>query len=96
MIYEKVREDFIKDAEEYINEKRQPFEKLTGSELDLAKYQYLDNFQDYINHLNFRIVAILDENLISFHSLEEATAFQDFMKPTFEMLAKKYTEGLMD
>ena len=96
MSYEKVREDFIKDAEEYINAKRQPFEELSGTELDLAKYQYLEDFQDYINHLNFRIIAILDENLISFHSLEEASAFQGFMKPTFEMLAKKYTEGLID
>lgn len=96
MSYEKVREDFIKDAEEYINARRQPFEELSDTELNLAKYQYLEDFQDYINHLNFRIIAILDENLISFHSLEEASAFQDFMKPTFEMLAKKYTEGLID
>lgn len=96
MSYEKVREDFIKDAQEYINAKRQPFDKLSGTELDLAKYQYLEDFQDYINHLNFRIIARLDEYLISFNSLEEANAFQDFMKPTFEMLARKYTEGLIE
>jgi hypothetical protein len=96
MSYENVREEFIKDAEEYINAKRQPFEKLLGTELDLAKYQYLENFQDYINFLNFRIIARLDENLISFKSLEEATAFQDFLKLTFEVVARKYTEGLMD
>lgn len=96
MSYENVREEFIKDAEEYINAKRQPFEKLSGTELDLAKYKYLENFQDYINFLNFRIIARLDENLISFKSLEEATAFQDFLKPTFEVVARKYTEGLMD
>ncbi|OXA75725.1 hypothetical protein SAMN05444397_11222 [Flavobacterium aquidurense] len=96
MSYEKVREEFIKDAEEYIRAKRQPFAKLAGADLELAKYEYLENFQDYINFLNFRIIARLDENLISFKSLEEATAFQDFMKPTFEMLARKYTEGLMD
>ena len=96
MSYEKVREDFIKDAQEYINAKRQPFDKLSGTELDLAKYQYLEDFQDYINHLNFRIIASLDEYLISFNSLEEANAFQDFMKPTFEMLARKYTEGLIE
>ena len=66
------------------------------SALSGAKSQYLDDFQDYINHLNFRINAKLGEYLISFKSLEEANAFQDFMKPTFEMLAKKYTEGLVD
>ncbi|SHM40587.1 hypothetical protein [Flavobacterium saccharophilum] len=96
MSYENVREEFIRDAEEYINAKRKPFEKLSGTELDLAKYQYLENFQDYINFLNFRIIARLDENLISFKNLEEATAFQDFLKPTFEVVARKYTEGLMD
>jgi len=96
MSYEKIKEEFIKDAEEYINAKRQPFEKLSGAELEFAKGQYLENFQDYINHLNFRINAILDDYLISFSSLEEATAFQDYMKPTFDMLAKKYTDGIMD
>ncbi len=96
MSYEKIKEEFIKDAEEYIDAKRQPFEKLSGMELVDAKSQYLDDFQDYINYLNFRINAKLEEHLISFNSLEEATAFQDFMKPTFEMLAKKFTDGLMD
>ena len=96
MSYEKVREEFIKCAEEYITAKRQPFEKLSGTELELAKYQYLENFQDYINHLNFLINDKLEEFLISFKSREEANAFQDFMKPTFEMVSGKYTDGLMD
>jgi hypothetical protein len=96
MSYEKIKEEFIKDAEEYINAKRQSFEKLSGAELEFAKCQYLENFQDYINHLNFRINDKLDEYLVYFNSLEEANAFQDFMKPTFAMLSKKYTDGLMD
>ena len=96
MSYEKIKEEFIKDGAEYINAKRQPFEQLSGPELDFAKYQYLENFQDYINHLNFRINALLDDYMISFHSLEEANAFQDYMKPTFDMLSRKYTEGIME
>jgi len=96
MSYEKIKEEFIRAAEEYIKAKRQTFEKLSGTELDFAKYQYLENFQDYINHLNFLINDKLDEYLISFKSLEEATAFQDFMKPAFEMVSGKYTDGLMD
>ena len=96
MSYEKIKEEFIKGAEEYINAKRQPFEKLSGSELEAAKHDYLDDFQDYITHLNFTLYKLIDEHLISFQTLEEANAFQDYMKPTFGMLSIKFTEGLMD
>lgn len=96
MSFETVRIELIKDAEEYIRKKRQPFDKLSGTELAVAKYHYLEDFQDYINYLNFRINALIDEYLIPFQTLEESKDFQDFMKPTFDMLSVKYTEGLMD
>lgn len=96
MSYEKIKEEFIKSAEAYINAKRQPFEKLSGMELVDAKSHYLDNFQDYILHLNFTLNALVEEHLITFQTLEEANAFQDFMKPTFGVLSKKFTEGIID
>ncbi|WP_431244531.1 hypothetical protein ACQ9BO_09630 [Flavobacterium sp. P21] len=96
MSYEKIKEEFIKSAEAYINAKRQPFEKLSGMELLDAKSHYLDGFQDYIMHLNFTLNALVEEHSITFQTLEEANAFQDFMKPTFGVLSKKFTEGIMD
>ncbi|MTH13961.1 hypothetical protein [Flavobacterium sp. LC2016-01] len=96
MSYEKIKEEFIKSAEEYINAKRQPFEKLSGMELVDAKSHYLDDFQEYITHLNFALNALIDEHLIPFQTLEEANAFQAYMKPTFDILSKKFTERLID
>ncbi|WP_026728804.1 hypothetical protein [Flavobacterium denitrificans] len=96
MSYEKIKEEFIKSAEAYINAKRQPFEKLSGMELVDAKSHYLDGFQDYIMHLNFTLNALVEEHSISFKTLEEANAFQDFMKPTFGSIAVKFTEGLIE
>ncbi|WPO77017.1 hypothetical protein [Flavobacterium sp. KACC 22761] len=96
MSYEKIKEEFIKSAEAYINAKRQPFEKLSGMELVDAKSHYLDDFQEYIMHLNFTLNALLEEHSISFQTLEEANAFQAYIKPTFGNLSKKFTEGLMD
>ncbi len=96
MSYEKIKEEFIKSAEEYINAKRQPFEKLSGMELVDAKSHYLDDFQDYIMHLNFTLNALIEEHLIPFQTLEEANAFQAYMKPTFGILSTKFTEGLID
>ncbi|KAF2516768.1 hypothetical protein EYY60_00910 [Flavobacterium zhairuonense] len=96
MSYEKIKEEFIKSAEAYINAKRQPFEKLSGIELVNAKSHYLDNYQDYITHLNFTLNALIEEHSISFQTLEEANAFQDYIKPTFEILGRKFTEGLID
>lgn len=96
MSYEKIREEFIKSAEAYINAKRQPFEKLSGMELIDAKSQYLDDFQDYITHLNFTLNALIEEHSIHFETLEEANDFQAYMKPTFEILSKKFTEGFIE
>ena len=96
MSYEKIKEEFIKSAEAYINAKRQPFEKLSGMELVDAKSQYLDDFQGYITHLNFTLNALIEEHSITFQTLEEANAFQDYMKPTFGSIAVKFTEGLID
>lgn len=96
MSYEKIKEEFIKSAEAYINAKRQPFEKLSGTELVDAKSHYLDGFQGYIMHLNFTLNALIEEHSISFQNIEEAKAFQDYIKPTFGILAVKFTEGLVD
>ncbi|KAF2328239.1 hypothetical protein [Flavobacterium daemonense] len=96
MSYEKIKEEFIKSAEAYINAKRQPFEKLSGMELVDAKSHYLDDFQGYIMHLNFTLNALIEEHSVSFQTPEEATAFQDFMKPTFGSVALKFTEGLVE
>ncbi|WP_426486062.1 hypothetical protein [Flavobacterium sp. 2] len=96
MSYEKIKEEFIKSAEAYINAKRQPFEKLSGMELIDAKSHYLDNFQDYIMHLNFTLNTLIEEHSISFQTLEEANAFQTYIKPTFGILAVKFTEGLIE
>ncbi|MEN2416431.1 hypothetical protein [Flavobacterium mesophilum] len=96
MSYEKIKEEFIKSAEEYINAKRQAFDKLSGLELVDAKSLYLDSFQDYITHLNFTLNGLIEDHSIPFQTLEEANAFQDFIKPTFGILSKKFTEGLIE
>jgi len=96
MSYEKIKEEFIKSAEEYINAKRQTFDKLSGLELVNAKSQYLDDYQDYITHLNFTLNALIEDHSVPFQTLEEANAFQDYIKPTFGILSQKFTEGLID
>ncbi|MHC0441042.1 hypothetical protein [Flavobacterium sp. 3-210] len=65
-------------------------------ELVDAKSHYLDDFQDYIMHLNFTLNALIEEHSISFQTHEEANAFQDYIKPTFGILGRKFTEGLID
>jgi len=94
MIYERIKEEFIKEIEELIQIKRKAFEGLTGVELATAKYHYLEDFDDYVNELNIRINKKLDDHKIDFESQEQADDFQVAFKPTFDMLYEAYTAGL--
>ncbi len=91
---EQILSDFIKEAESILKSKREPILKLSGMERFNAIDKHLDDFNSFVNELNKTINKVLEKHKVVFKSLEESEEFSKFIRPTFDLLYKKYPEGL--
>lgn len=92
MVYEKIKIEFINEVEELLSNKRQEIERLSGLEQATLKITHLDNFNKFVEQLNFKINKIVDKNKLVFKSQKEANKFSAFMKPTFDKFYIEYAE----
>lgn len=92
MIKEIIKAEFIKEIEELLSNKRQEIDKLSGIEKETAKLSHLDNFDKFVEQLNFKINKIAHKNKLFFKSQKEVNKFSAFMKPTFDKFYIEYAE----
>jgi len=91
---EQIKKEYILELETLIKEKRKKFEKLSGVEKDVAKYHYLEEFNDFVALCNRRLNEIMDKHGFIIQNDKEFEDFTSFIKPVVEKLHKKYYEGL--
>ena len=90
MNYDHIRDQFITEAENLINDRKQSLFKGAGVSKLKAMADHLETFEKFSEELNVMINDVLKRNDVEFSSEEEKDDFTSYIKPTFETLFKKY------
>lgn len=87
---EKIRQEFIREAEKLIDSRRQVIESASGTARLEAMHNHLEAFDEFVVLINHKLNDILDIHNIVFESEKHHDEFTAYITPAFTELFKKY------